>query len=124
MILWNHSLAIQKNNNKRNLSSASDNGNSKSQAACIALFKSIGDPCPFAMAIFVNPSLLGANQHWPGWTACREITVQGKKGNNSQGRDIVYASDSLTNPWNNKVWNEVVDQSRRMVGQVKSLPND
>jgi len=108
--------SMQRYNHRRKITSESKNNNS----ARMDFFKSIGNPYPLVMAPMVNPTLLGANQHWPGRPAWRAIAVEGEE-DDGKGGGIAYASDGLTNQWDDEVWNEVVDQRR--MDQVESTPN-
>jgi len=120
-IFYHHSLAMQKDSDERKFTPVSENDNSNSQAALMDFFESIGNPSPFVMAPMVNPTLLGANQYWPGRPAWRAIIVEGKEVDDDKGGGIVYASDGLTQPWDDEVWNDVVDQRRKE--KIKSTPN-
>jgi len=115
-------LAMQKNSDERKFTAVSenDNSNSQQQAARMDFFESIGVPCPLVMAPIVDPRQWGANQLWPGRPAWRLLTVEGKEGDDDKG--IAYASDGLTDPWDNEVWKKVVDQRRMDGDQVESTP--
>jgi len=101
------------------ITSTSKTDNSNSQVARMNFFDSIGKSSPFIM-----PPMDGirCDQHsWPARPAWRAITVKGMEGDDTKGGCIVHASDGLTDPWDDEVWNDIEIQCR--VDQVESKPN-
>jgi len=77
-------------------------------------FKIIGTPSPLVMAPMVNPICVGIPQFWPARPAWRQIVLDPIGGETTFG--TAYASDGLTNPWEDEEIRKASDKPELGLG--------